>query len=185
MNARCWLRGCSKSWVRYPGVRLDAPTMLRPNGFSLRSSRGVFFSSVQSLSCVRLFVTPRTATWQASLSITNSWSFFKLVSTESMMPFNHLILCHPFPLLPSIFPTIRVFSNDSSLHQVARVLELQLQHQSFQWIFRINFLLDWLVWSPSCPRVFSNATVQKHKFFGAQFSLRSNSYIHTILLEKP
>ena len=72
-------------------------------------------SPVQSLSHVRLFATPWTAACQASLSITNSWSLPKLISTESVMPSNHLILCHPFLLLPSIFPSIRVFSNESAL----------------------------------------------------------------------
>ena len=67
------------------------------------------FSSVQLLSCVRLFATPWTAVCQASLSITNSWSLPKLMSTESVMPSNHLILYHPLPLPPSIFPSIRVF----------------------------------------------------------------------------
>ena len=74
------------------------------------------FSSVQSLSRVRLFATPWTETYQASLSITNSQSLFKLMSTESVMPFNHLILCRPLLLLPSIFPSIRVFSHESVLH---------------------------------------------------------------------
>ena len=73
------------------------------------------FSSVQSLSCVRLFVTPWTAACQASLSITNSWSLLKLMSIQLVMPSNHLILCHPLLFLPSIFPSIRVFSNESSL----------------------------------------------------------------------
>ena len=72
-------------------------------------------SSVQSLSCVRLFVTPFTAACQASLSITNSWSLLKLLSIELMMPSNHLILCCPLPLLPSIFPSIRVLFNKSVL----------------------------------------------------------------------
>ena len=76
----------------------------------------IFISSVQSLSCVRLFVTPWTAACQASLSITNSWSLLKLMSIESMMPSNHLILCCHLLLLPSIFPSIRVFSNGSVLH---------------------------------------------------------------------
>ena len=74
----------------------------------------VKFSSVQSLSCVQLFVSPWTAGRQASMSITNSWSLFKLMSIKSVMPSNHLILCHPL-LLPSIFPSIRVFSNESVL----------------------------------------------------------------------
>ena len=73
------------------------------------------FSSVQSLSRVRLFVTPWTAACQASLSITNSWSPPKPMSILSVMPSNHLILCHPLLLLPSIFPSIRVFSNESAL----------------------------------------------------------------------
>ena len=72
-------------------------------------------SSVQSLSHVRLFATPWTAAHQASLSITNTWSLPKLMSVESVMPSNHLILCHPLLLVPSIFPSIRVFSNESAL----------------------------------------------------------------------
>ena len=98
------------------------------------------FSSVHSL-----FATPRTAARQASLSITNSWSLLKLMSIESVMSYNHLILCRPLLLLPSIFPRIRVFSWSwvSSSHQVAKALEFQLQ--SFQRIVRmISFKMDWL-----------------------------------------
>ena len=73
------------------------------------------FSSVQSLSRVRLFATPWTAARQPSLFITNSWSPPKPMSIELVMPSNHLILCHPLLLLPSIFPNIRVFSNESAL----------------------------------------------------------------------
>ena len=75
----------------------------------------ITFSLVQSLSHVRLFVTPWTAAHQASLSITNSQSLLKLMSIESVMPFNHLIFCHPLLLPPSIVPSIRVFSNESVL----------------------------------------------------------------------
>ena len=74
------------------------------------------FSSVQSLSCVRLFTTPWIAARQASLAITNSRSLPKLMSIESVMSSNHLIFCHPLLLLPSIFPSIRVFSNELALH---------------------------------------------------------------------
>ena len=74
-----------------------------------------FFFAVQSLSCVQLFATLWTAACQAYLSFTISWSLLKLIPIESMMPPNHLILCHPFLLLPSIFPSIRVFSNESAL----------------------------------------------------------------------
>ena len=73
-------------------------------------------SSIQSLSRVRLFVTPWTVAHQASLSITNSWSLLNLVTIESVMPTKYLILCRPLLLLPSIFPSIRVFSNESVLH---------------------------------------------------------------------
>ena len=71
--------------------------------------------SVQLLSHVQLFVSPWTAAHQASLSITNSWSLLKLMSIESVTPSNHLILCRPLPLLPSVFPSIRVYSNESVL----------------------------------------------------------------------
>ena len=95
---------------------------------------GLLFSLVQSLSRVQLFMTPGTTAHQASLSITNSRSLLKLMCIESVMPSNHLILCHPLLLPPSIFPSIRVFSNEliSFSHQVAKVLEFHLQHQSFQ-----------------------------------------------------
>ena len=75
----------------------------------------MIFSPVQSLSRVSLFVNPWTTAWQASLSITNSWRVLKLMSIVSVMPFNHLILCYPLLLLPSIFPSIRVFSSLSVL----------------------------------------------------------------------
>ena len=96
--------------------------------------------------------TPRTAARQSSLSFTISQSLLKFMPIESVMLSNHLILCCPLLLLSSVFPSIRVFYNESALfqrvsssHQVAKVLELQLQHQSFQWIFRVDFLKDWLV----------------------------------------
>ena len=73
------------------------------------------FSAVQSLSHVQLFETPQTAARQVSLSITNSRSLLRLISIESVMPSNHLILCHHLLLLPSVFPNIRVFSNESVL----------------------------------------------------------------------
>ena len=97
-------------------------------------------SSVPSFSHVWLSATPWTAARQASLCITNSRSLLKLMAIESVIPSNHLFLCRPLLLLPSSFPSIRVFSNVSSSHQVAKVLEFQLQHQSFQWIFRADFL---------------------------------------------
>ena len=84
--------------------------------FSCSSLSAIQFSSVQSLSRVWLFVTPWTTACHASLSITNSWSLLKLMAIEMVMPSNDLVLCHPLLLLPSIFPSIRVFSNESALH---------------------------------------------------------------------
>ena len=98
------------------------------------------FSSVQSLSRVWLSATPWTAACQASLSITNSQSSLKLMSIESVMPSSHLILCHHL-LLPPVPPSIRVFSNESTLcMRWPKVLEFQLQHQSFQWTPRTDLL---------------------------------------------
>ena len=110
-------------------------------------------SSVQWLSRVQLFVIPWTAACQASLSIASSWSLLKLMSIELVMPSNHLILCHPLLLPPSIFPSIRVFSNESALCiRGPKYWSFKLQHQSFQWIFRTDFLSDGLDGSPCSPK---------------------------------
>ena len=146
-------------------------------------------SSVQSLSHVRLFVTSWTAARQASLSITKSQSLPKLVSIESVMPSNHLILCRPLLLLPSIFPRIRVFSNESA----PRIGWPKYWSFSFnfspsnEYSGLISFRIDWLdlLASKGLSRVFSNTTVQKHQCFGAQLSSLSRSYIYIWLLEKP
>ena len=135
------------------------------------------FSSVQSLSHVWLFVAPWSAAHQASLSITNSWSLLKLMSIELVMPSNHLILCRSLLLLPSIFPSIRVFSHESfqffssgdqsiGVSTSASVLPMSIQDWSPS---------EWTGWislqSKRLSRVFSNTTVQKHQFFGTQLSL--------------
>ena len=138
------------------------------------------FSSVQSLSRVQLFVTPWTTACQVSLSITNSWSLPKLMSIEAVMPSNHLILCCPLLLLPSIFPSIRVFSNESAL------CIRWPKYWSFSFNIRpSNEHLDWspLGWTGWIPlqskgllRVFSNTTIWKCQFFDAQPSLWSKYY---------
>ena len=149
----------------------------------------VQFSSVQSLSHVRLFATPWTTARQASLSITNSWSPPKPVSIESVMPSNHLILCRPLLLPPSTFPSIRVFpvnqlfaSGGQSIGVSASKSVLPMNTQDWS-------PLGWTGWislqSKGLSRVFSNTTVQKHQFFGVQPSSQSNSHIHTWLMEKP
>ena len=105
-------------------------------------------SSIQLLSRVQLFVTPWTAERQASLSIINFWSLLKLIFIVSVMPSNHVI---PFSSRLQSFPAQGLFQWFGSLHQVAKVMELHIQNQPFQWIFGVDFYLDWLVWSP-CSR---------------------------------
>ena len=146
-------------------------------------------SSVQfSLSVMSDSATPWTAARQASLSITNSQSLLKLMSIELVMPSNHLIFSRPLLLLPSIFPSIRVFSNESVLHIMwpnieasasAAVLSMNIQHWSPLGLTGLISLL-----SKGLSRIFSNTKVQKHQFFTAQ-PLWSSSHIHTWLLEKP
>ena len=143
-------------------------------------------SSVQSLSHAWLFMTPWTAACQASLSITNSRSLLKLMNTESVMPSNHLILCHPLLLLPSIFPSIRVFPRSQffggqiiGASASASVLPMNIQ---YWYPLGSTGLISLL--TKGLSRVFSNTTVQKHQFFSAQLSLWSNSHIYTWLLEK-
>ena len=119
--------------------------------------------------------TPWTTARQASLSITNSWSLLKLVSIELVMPSNHLILCCPLLLLPLIFPSIRVFSNESVLH--IRWPKYGSSSYSIspsnEYSGLISFRMDWLdlLAVPRVSQVFSNITVQKHLFFSAKLSL--------------
>ena len=98
------------------------------------------FSSFQLLSCVWLFATAWTATHQASLSITNSQSLLKLMSIESVMPSNHLILCHPLSSCLQSFPASQSFQMSQVFTSGGQRIGVQLQHQSFQWIFRTDFL---------------------------------------------
>ena len=139
----------------------------------------------QSLNCVRLFVIPWTAGHQASLSITNPWSLLKFMSMESVMPYNHLVFCHLLLLLPSIFPSIRVFSKDLALPF------RWLKYWSFNFVISpfneysrlIFFRSDWFnvlaVWG-----TLKSPTVRKQQF-GFQPSLWSYSHILIWLLGKP
>ena len=147
------------------------------------------FSSVQSLGHVRLFATPWTAARQASLSITNSWSLPKLMSVESVMPSSHLTLCRPLLILPPTLPASESFpmsqlftwgGQSTGVSASASFLPMNTQDWS---------PLEWTGWislqSKGLSRVFSNTTVQKHQFFGAQLSSQSNSHTCTWPLEKP
>ena len=148
-----------------------------------------FLSSVQSLSHVLLFATPWIATHQASLSITNSQSSPKLMSIELVMPSSHLILCRSLLLLPQSllasesFPMSQLFTwsgKSIAVSALASVLPKNTQDWSPS---------EWTGWislqSRGLSRVFSNTTVQKHQFAGAQLSSQSNFHIHTWPQEKP
>ena len=146
-------------------------------------------SSIWSLSCVRLFAIPWIAAHQASLSITNSRGLLKLTPIESAMPSSHLILCCPILLLPPIPPSIRVFSNESTLcmrwpkyWSLSFIISPSNEHPGL-----IPVRMDWWIslQSKGLSRVFSKATVQKHQFLGPQLSSQSKSHIHTWPLEKP
>ena len=141
------------------------------------------FSSVQSLSRVRLFATPWIAARQASLSITISWSSLKRTSIESVMPSSHLILCHSLLLLPPIPPSIRVFSNESTLcmrwpkyWNFSFSIIPSKEHPGL-----ISFRMDWLdllAVQGTLKSLLQNHS-SKHQFFGTQLSSQSNSHIHT------
>jgi len=137
-------------------------------------------------SCL-ILCNPWTAACQASLSFTISQSLLNLGSIESVMPSNHLIFCHPFILLPSIFPSIRVLSNDLTLHiRWPKYWSFSFSiSPSNEYSGLISFRIDWLylLLFKGLSRAFS--IVQKHQFFGAQLSLWLNSYIHRWLPEKP
>ena len=149
----------------------------------------IYFSSAQSLSHVQAFATPWSAACQVSRSTTNSRSLLKLMSIESVMPSSHLTLCHPLLLLPPIPPSIKIFSNESTLHM------RWPKYWSFSFsiipskviLGLISFRMDWLIslQSKGLSRVFSNTTVQKHQLFGTQPSSQTNSHIHTWPQEKP
>ena len=148
------------------------------------------FSSVQSLSCVWLFATPWTTTHQASLSITNSQSPSKPMSIVSVMPSNHLILCHALLLLPSVFPSIRVFSNESALC---------IRWPKY-WSFSFNitpsneysglifFRMDWLdllAVQGTLKSLLQNHSSKASILWRSAFLYSPNSQIHTWRLEKP
>ena len=170
-------------WLGTFACKIVWVTFIRPQFLLLINPQfPVLIVAVHLLSSAQLFVIPWTAAHQASLSYTISHGLLKLMSIELVMSSNHLILCHPLLLLPSIFPSIRVFSNG---------LALCIRWPKY-WSFSfsispsnvysglISFSSDSLIslQSKGLSRVFSNITVWKHRFFGTQLSLRSNSHPH-------
>ena len=141
-------------------------------------------NSVQLLSCVWLFAPPWTAAHQASLSVTNSWSLLKLMSIESVMPSNHLILCHPLQCFPESGSFLMSWLFTSGGQSIGALVSASVLPTNIQgWFPLLTCLISLL--SKGLPRVFSSTTVWKHQFSGAQPSLWSSSHIHTWLLEKP
>ena len=146
---------------------------------------GHFTVVVQSLSCVWLCDTMDYSTPGFPV-LHISWSLLKLMSIGSMIPSNRLILCCPLLLLPSIFPSIQVFSKESVLCiSWPKYWSFSIRIMNSQGWFPLG-LTGWIsLQSKGLSRVFSNTTVQKHQFFGTQPSLWSNSHIHMLLLRKP
>ena len=138
---------------------------------------------VQSLTCVRRFVTPWTAARQASLSFSISRNLLRLMSIESMMPSNYFFFCCPLLLLPSILPSIRVFSNESVLHiRWPNYWSFSFSiSPSNEYSGLISFRIDWfdLLAVQGTLKIFSSTTVQKHQFFGAQSDINSHLYMTT------
>ena len=141
-----------------------------------------YWSSIQSLSHVRLFATPWIAAHKASLSITNSRNLLKFMSTKLVMPSNHLILCHPLLLLTSVFPSIRVFSNESVRIRWPKYWNFNFSispcsvYSGF-YSFRID-QFDFLAVQGTLKSLLQHHN-SKHHFFGTQASLWSDSHIHT------
>ena len=160
-----------------------------PGTPATRQTLALDSQSFQSLRRVQLFATPWTEARQASLSIINSQSLLKLMSIESVMPSNHLILCRPLLLLLSIFPSIRVFPMSRFFASGGQSIEVSASTSVLPMNIQDWFPLGWTGWISlmfkELSRVFSNTTVQNHQLFSAQLSLWSNSHIHTWLLEKP
>ena len=133
------------------------------------------YSSVQLLSRIRLFATPWTTARQASLAIANSRSLPKRMSFESVMPSNHFILFHPLLLLPSIFPSIRVFSKESALHIRGQSIGVWASASVLPMNSQDWFPLGWTDWislqSKALSRAFSSSPDQMHQFFGTKLSL--------------
>ena len=173
---------------RHWGFKLHKAPEVMLSGFVSLCFSHLFFCAIQfssvQFSCSVVFnsVTPWTAAHQASLSITNSWILLRLTSVESVMPSNHFILCHPLLLLLSIFPSIKVFSNESALRtKCPEYWSFSFSiSSSSEYSGLISFRIDWF--DLLAVQGILKSLLQHHSskaFFGAQLSLWSNSHIHT------
>ena len=174
------LRLTQHGWIQ---LGHKAHCCLWPSGILLYG-----FVVVQLLRQVWLFATPWTASHQASLFFTVSWSLLKLLSIESVIPCNHLIFCHPLLLLTLMFPSIRVFSNELALCIRSPEYWSFSISPSNEYSGLISFRIDWfdlLAVQETFKSLQFRTTVRKHQFFGTQPLLLSNSHICTWLLEKP
>ena len=180
-----------QGWPAYVPL-IGWPAYVPPNCSMRRTRRRLLmtgFSSVQLLSHVWLFATPWTPACQASLSITNSQSLLKLMPIELVVPSNHLILCCPLLSCPQSFPASGSFTMSQFFISGGQSVEVSASASVLPMNIQDWFPLGLTGWislqSKTLSKVFSNTTVQKHKFFGAHLSLQSNFHIHTRLLEKP
>ena len=174
----------------WPSSQTNTTILIRTQWKGLQGMTKVaLVFDVQLLSCVWLFGTPWTAARQVSLSFTISQSLLKIRSIESMMPSNYLTLCRPLLLLPSIFPSIRVFSHELALpiggqsigaSAAASVLPMNIQSW---YLLGLTGLISLL--SKGHSRVLSSSTIWRHQFFRTQPFIWSNFHIHTWLMEKP
>ena len=183
MHVRNWelsLPPCRMLICFWSGLPLPTPGRWKCWGNACvlkKAKKKVVF--VQWLSPVQLFATPWTAACQAPLASTISQRLLKFMSIESVMLSDHLILRLPFSSSLLSFPALGSFPMSQLFASGGKVLELQLQHQSFQWIFMLNFLQHLLVWSPYSPtesQESSPALDWKHQFFGIQPSSLPNSH---------
>ena len=173
------------SWAPKSLKMVTAAMNLKDTCF-LEEKQWQTFVVVQPLSHCCLFATPWSRAFQASLYFTISWSLLKLMSIDSVMPSNHLVLCHPLYFLPSVFPSIRLSQffvsggQNIGASALGSVLPMNIQ----DWFpLGLTGLISLL--SKGLSRVFSNSTVGKHQLLGVQPSLWSTSHIHTWLPEKP
>ena len=155
-RGRSWELPWSEAWVKVP--KIETAVVF----YNLFLKRVYVLVCLITISKYYLIIIAVVQSDKASLSFTNSWSLLKLMSIKSVMPYNHFILCCPL-LLTTISSSVAPFSScpqsfpasgsfPISQHFTSDGQLLELQHQSFQWIFRVHFLQDWLVWSPCCPR---------------------------------